>query len=171
MSSDDLARILKELDVVSKEPTRSTSGLELEYYISIKKACGYHNALDMMAEELWRIMDKQTTCVAATGYGGKPLAAALVTKYHGLKACYIREKMSDHGERKLLEGHIPTVGDKVTIIDDVFSTGSTIQRVARWLEPTGAEIVGCAVVVNRYESKIPNLGFPVKHILTSKDLI
>lgn len=53
-------------------------------------------------------------------------------------------------------------GDRVVIVDDVFSTGGTMKALLKGLEQKGAEIVDILVVIKRGECDI---GRPYKHLV------
>jgi adenine phosphoribosyltransferase len=44
-------------------------------------------------------------------------------------------------------------GEKVLMVDDLLATGGTAEAGIKWLEKLGAEIVGCAFVID-----LPDLG-------------
>jgi len=63
---------------------------------------------------------------------------------------------------------MPKEGDKVAIVDDVFTTGKSLQKIVDVIIPTGAEIVGCYVLVKRGEGQT---SVPVESLLHMEDLL
>lgn len=163
----DLIIILKKLDVVNKEPVKLKNAGISDFYIDIKKAYGNPIARDIMSKYVNECMPKETTCVAASGYGGLPLATTIASRYYK-KLTMIRDNEKKHGMGGFIDGHVPTKKDKVYIIDDVFSTGGSLNRNIQVLKPTGAKILGCFVVVKRGEGKVES---KLDYLLTPEDLL
>lgn len=139
---------LKEFGVVGKGPIKLAHGGVSDIYIDIKKAYGDPDALNMAASLLYAQFPKETTCVAAGGYGGIPLASAIAAKYN-LKLSLVREKKKDHGTEKLIDGHTPQSNDVVAVIDDVLTTGTSIKETAESVQRSGGNIAGLFAIVDR----------------------
>ena len=162
-----LINTLKTIGVVRKEAVALKHAGNSSVYIDIKKAYGYPEALTMLCKLMWEQMDKGTDCIAAGGYGGLPLAGALAEKYN-LQLTLVREKPKTHGRNVWIDGYVPKLGDKIWIIDDVFTTGKSIKQIIKTLRPTKAKVIGCSVVVRRSKKE---LTIPCKHILTIEELL
>ena len=74
------------------------------------------------------------------GIGGIPIATAYSILYNR-RLCLVREKQKEHATKKQIEGYSPTYQDKIVIIDDVFSVGTSIIETANILKTTGANII------------------------------
>jgi orotate phosphoribosyltransferase len=153
-----------------------TSGSVSDFYIDVKKACGYPSSLNAICDALYEILDKRTTCVVAGGYGGTP-AVHLAGKYN-LELTLFREKRKQHGKSSLIEswagfveGHVPTRDDKLSLIDDVWTTGGSVRGMIEVVKQSEAEIIGCYVVAKRGEGNLDDLGIPLKHLLETEDLL
>ncbi|MCL2183939.1 MAG: orotate phosphoribosyltransferase [Chitinispirillia bacterium] len=90
-------------------------------------------------------------------YKGIPLA---VTTSVALNACYSRnvsfcfnrKEAKDHGEGGVMVGHKLKAGDKVVIIEDVTTAGTSVRESVPILKNnTGAEVAGLVVSVDRME--------------------
>ena len=165
---------LKSQGIIYKEPTGKpiflSGGQISDYYVDIKKAYGQPLALEAIVDAVLEQIASETTCVAARGYGGVPLASALAVK-GGFNLTLIRDEEKKHGKGGLIDGHLPNKSDYVAIIDDVFTTGRNLRKCAEILKPTGAKIVGGYVVVRRSDSDLDNPDFPIKHIFTVEELL
>ncbi|HXK41024.1 MAG: hypothetical protein A3G45_00305 [Candidatus Staskawiczbacteria bacterium RIFCSPLOWO2_12_FULL_37_15] len=166
MTRQELTRKLLDFGIIHKGKVTLRSGKETDFYIDLKKAYGYPKLLATLVAEMNKLVPQKTTCVATIGQGGIPLAV-LVSQKLNLKLALVRDKPRKHGTRKIIDGHVPSQKDKVVIVDDVFTTGSSIRDVVGHLRPTGCKIVSAAVVVKRGAGKV---GLPLAHLLTLKDL-
>ena len=163
----ELVRELRKLGVIEREPVNLKHAGKADYYIDLKKAYGLPHVRGLISYYLWQQMNPETTCVAAAGYGGIPLATDLSMK-HNLKLTLVRDIPKRHGRSVWIDGHIPSVDDKVAIVDDVFTTGESLRQIVEAIRPTEAEILGCYVVVKRGEGSID---VPLYAILTNNDLL
>jgi orotate phosphoribosyltransferase len=165
----ELIKKLKEIpDIIYKDPYGKTipsnAGLSLDYYVDVKLAYGY--MIGLISQCLYLEMPSRTTCVAAAGYGGLPPAAVIAEK-HDLKLTLIRAEPKRHGKGGMIDGHVPTPADKITVIDDVFTTGKNMRTVTEVLKPTGAQILGYLAVVKRSEGTMDGL----KYLILAEDLL
>lgn len=166
MQKDLIAR-LKLLQIVHHGEVELSHGGTSHYYIDLKKAYGDAEAFYLLAKRLGEKIPNKVNCVAGGGYGGLPLATAVSVLYQrGLSL--VRDEPKDHGIIKTIEGYVPAKEDKVAIVDDVFTTGKSLQKIIDIITPTGAEIVGCYVLVRRGEGQI---SIPVESLLRIEDLI
>ena len=88
-------------------------------------------------------------------YKGIPLvtatAVALHTTGRDVAFCFDRKEAKDHGEGGVLVGHIPTVGQRVVIVEDVTTAGTSVRQTLPLLTQTGAQVIGLVVGVDRQE--------------------
>lgn len=90
-------------------------------------------------------------------YKGIPLAVATgiaLTEQHGrdLGVCFDRKEVKDHGEGGSLIGHDLADGDRVVIVEDVTTAGTSIRASIPTLRSIAdVEVVGLVVGVDRRE--------------------
>ncbi len=169
MEKNDLVQLLRELEIEERRPTKLKNAGESDVYFNLKKAYGDPYVLSVLRDTLWDRMRVKPTCVAAEGYGGIPLATTLAEKYC-LRLTMIREHQKEYGNMSLIESHVPGEGDAVAIIDDVLTTGKSLNRMICTVRKTGAAVLGCYVVINRSESKT-KLRAPLYHLVTADELV
>jgi orotate phosphoribosyltransferase len=121
-----------------------------------------------MGQATVEILHPDTTCLAASGYGGLPLGV-IVSQLSGLPLAMVRDSEKNHGKKGLIDGFVPTAQDKVTILDDVYTSGSSLSQTITNLHDTGADILGCHVIVARGDTS--KFEFPVSYLLSTKDLV
>ncbi|MEY2932022.1 MAG: Orotate phosphoribosyltransferase [Pseudomonadota bacterium] len=89
-------------------------------------------------------------------YKGIPLAVATATalarRGRDVGFCFNRKEAKDHGEGGVLIGHRLKDGDRVVIIEDVTTAGTSVRETVPLLRATAkVELVGLIVAVDRQE--------------------
>ena len=120
-------------------------------------------------------------------YKGIPLSVATVIAYKNLynkeiKYCSKRKEAKDHGEAGILLGYQVKDGDKVVIIEDVTTSGKSMEETVPILKAQAkVDIKGLMVSLNRQEkgkseksalAEITELyGFPANAIVTMEEVV
>ncbi len=159
-----LVKILKDKDILKFGNFTLRSGTKTHYYCDIKEALGNPILLSLFANELVKVVPKNATCIAGSGYGGITLASLVAYKLK-IPLVLVRDKIKNHGTKKSIDGYLPTNKDRICIVDDVFTTGSSIKEAKEKLMPTKAKFTKAIVVLNRSNKK------EVLSLVSNKDLI
>ncbi len=91
-------------------------------------------------------------------YKGIPLATAAAAalaanRKINVKVAFNRKEEKAHGEKGLIFGHVPIAGDRVVIVDDVFTTGETKDEAVDLLFAVpGVSCAGVVIAVDRQEA-------------------
>lgn len=121
-------------------------------------------------------------------YKGIPLSVATTiafSKLYGkeIRYCSNRKEVKDHGDTGILLGSKLKDGDKVVIIEDVTTSGKSIQETFPILkEQADVEIIGLMVSLNRMERGLETdksalceiqdkYGFPANAIVSMADVV
>lgn len=139
------------------------SGKVSSYYCDIKQTLGNPKVIRMLTDGLATLVPNGATCIAGSGYGGLTLAS-LVAYKKGLPLTLVRDVVKHHGTKQRFEGYLPGKKDVVCIIDDVYTTGSSLRDTKTKLMKTGCRFTKPIVALNRSEEK------SVIALLTSKDI-
>jgi orotate phosphoribosyltransferase len=103
--------------------------------------------------------------------GGIPIVTALSART-GLPALFVRKQAKEYGTCKLAEG--PDVaGRRVTLIEDVITTGGAVRDATTALREAGAtvELVVCAIDRSPAGANpLAEVGLEVRAVLTKADL-
>ena len=103
--------------------------------------------------------------------GGIPIVTVLSART-GLPALFVRKQAKEYGTCKLAEG--PDVaGRRVTLIEDVITTGGAVRDATNALREAGAtvELVVCAIDRSPAgENPLADVGLEVRAVLTKADL-
>lgn len=89
-------------------------------------------------------------------YKGVPLAVAtaiaLAEEGQDVGFCFDRKETKDHGEGGIFVGSQPTAGQSVVLVDDVITSGISIEKSAALLRKAAmVRILGVVVAVDRQE--------------------
>jgi orotate phosphoribosyltransferase len=90
-------------------------------------------------------------------YKGIPIATAAAIALHqeygkAAAVCFDRKEVKDHGEGGALMGHVPRDGDRVVIVEDVTTAGTSIREVVPRLRAAArVELKALVVAVDRQE--------------------
>jgi orotate phosphoribosyltransferase len=146
----------------SKEPIyKLVSGRMSQFYVNCKPvtlcARGMFLAGHLLFEE---IKDDDVTGVGGLTFGADPLAVATAfaseMKAKPINAFSIRKTRKDHGMIRWIEGDIQP-GERVAIIDDVATTGSSTIKAIERARSEGLEVVKAVIFVDRQEGGIDNI--------------
>src|SRR5689334_1096080 len=131
------------------------SGKESTYYINSKKALFNSEAVWLLGEVLWQ-MTKDLDIQAAGGLevGAIPMAAALAQRFgqegRPLEGFFVRKQAKSHGSQERIEGVLPP-GARVAMLDDVLTTGGSVQQAITEVEKAGARVAAVICIVDRLE--------------------
>lgn len=168
MSLQLLKQQLINADIVDFEAVTLRSGSAAEYYINLKKAYGDPDLLSLLGEVAAKSISPDSTCIAAAGYGGIPLGVA-TSRWSRLPLAMVRDTQKEHGKNVLVEGYRPSERDRVAIVDDVFTSGSSLLMTAQTIAAYGAIIIGCHVVVTRGD--VSGFDMPISYVLSAEELL
>ena len=127
--------------------------------------------LDAVAEAMVPLVPEGTEVLAGLEMGGIPVVTAL-GRHTGLPCAFVRKEAKAYGTRRLAEG-AETAGQRVTIVEDVVTTGGQIVLSTQDLRALGAEIADALCVINRNPSTpapLTDAGLTLHALLTAEDL-
>jgi orotate phosphoribosyltransferase len=112
--------------------------------------------LSDIAEQLHPLIPDGTERLIGLEMGGIPLATALSLK-SGLKLGFCRKKAKEYGTRLQVEGGVGS-GERVTIVEDVITSGGAALDAIRVLRDIGCEILAVLCVVDREAGAVDKFG-------------
>lgn len=166
LSLEGIRHLIRGFDLVRRLPVLQKAGTMMPVHIDIKGAFGDPERLRILAAGLNALLPPATTCVAACGYGGIPLAVTIALQ----RSCHltlVRETPKPYGAGAIIEAYLPTEADTVALIDDKIVSGSTIANAIAALIGTRAAIIGTYVVVDTRTERTD----PYVHCLFSIDTL
>ena len=127
--------------------------------------------LARVAREMVGLLPGDTDLLGGLELGGVPIAT-MVSSLTGRPGLFVRKQAKEYGTCKLAEG--PDVaGRRVTLIEDVITTGGAVRDATRALREAGAivEVVVCAIDRSPAgENPLADVGLEVRPVLTKAQL-
>ncbi|CAN5605238.1 orotate phosphoribosyltransferase [soil metagenome] len=127
--------------------------------------------LGRVAREMIQLVPQDTDLLGGLEMGGIPIAT-MISAITGTPALFVRKEAKAYGTCKLAEGP-PYAGMRVTIIEDVITTGGAVRDATRALREGGAivDVVICAIDRSPAGANpLADVGLEVRAILTKADL-
>ena len=178
------SNVLKFGDFTLKSGRKSPFFMNAGSYVSgsqLKKLGEYY------AKAIYETNGSDFDVLFGPAYKGIPLSVATTIAFYELygkeiRYCSNRKEMKDHGDVGILLGSKLKDGDRVVIIEDVTTSGKSIEETFPILKEQGdIKILGLMVSLNRMErgkgtkcalEEIRDLyGIPTAAIVTMKDVV
>jgi orotate phosphoribosyltransferase len=127
--------------------------------------------LRRLGKHLASLVPAETQRLAAPELGAVLLGGA-VSMESGLPLVLVRKEPKGYGTSKQIEGRFEP-GDRITVIEDVVTTGGDSLRSAQVLRDAGVEVIHLVVVLDRGEGGEDNIkaaGIPYSPLFRVADL-
>lgn len=154
MTKDQVLKRLAEVDIIYQEPVTFFSRGKDNFYCNIKKALGYPDILNVLADLIGERLKEDENCIAVSGYGGLTLGTVVASRFNR-KLVTVRKTEKKLGPRGLVDGYMPKKDDVVVLIDDTLATGNSIKTLLNSLIKVGTKISRAIVVVEVEKVKLP----------------
>ncbi|MBV6656397.1 MAG: orotate phosphoribosyltransferase [Devosiaceae bacterium] len=160
MTVDEVLEIFRSQDAILEGHFILSSGLHSPVFL--QKALVYQSPAK--TEQLCRALAQR---VSAAGLGPidavvAPALGAIVPGYETARQLGVRYMWveREEGTFALRRGFKLRPGAKVIIIEDIVTTGLSVREAVEALRATGADVIGCACLIDRSAGKA-DLGVPL----------
>ncbi|MEX0427170.1 orotate phosphoribosyltransferase [Nocardioides sp. DS6] len=129
--------------------------------------------LERVAAQMVDLLPADTELLGGLEMGGIPIAT-MVSAKTGLPALFVRKKAKEYGTMKLAEG--PEVaGKRITLIEDVITTGGAVRNATVALREYGASVATVVCAIDRSpggpeENPLADVDLELRSVLTKADL-
>jgi orotate phosphoribosyltransferase len=127
--------------------------------------------LARVAAAMVPMLPAETDLLGGLEMGGIPIAT-VVSAQSRIPALFVRKQAKTYGTCKLAEG--PDVaGRRITIIEDVITTGGAVRDATRALRDAGATVATVVCAIDRSpgdDNPLADVGLEVRSVLTKADL-
>lgn len=144
----------KAIIIDPANPFKWASGWNSPIYCDNRKTLSYPEIRSFIRDAfIGLIREKFEATEMVAGVATGAIAhAALVAGEMGLPMLYVRSSRKSHGTENQIEGDVST-GNRILVIEDLISTGSSSLRAVNVLQEAGLEVLGMAAIFS--------YGFPV----------
>ena len=149
---EELLELIKERGYRKGDFTLS-SGKKSEHYVNCKPIILTGRGLTLTS--LLMLKEVQTNVVAGLTLGADPLVSgvSLVSALDGrmVNALIIRKEPKGYGTASQIEGPLPVKGSKITVLEDVVTTGGSSIKAVKVLRDQGYVVERVVSIVDRQE--------------------
>ena len=170
---DELLELLKKYAYKKGEFTLS-SGKTSEHYVNCKPVTLTGRGLTLTS--LLMLKELDATIVGGLTLGADPLVSgvSLVSALDGrlVNALIVRKEAKGHGTQAWIEGPELPKGTKVTVLEDVVTTGGSDVKAAEKLRDAGYVVETVVAIVDRQEGGVEAMekaGLKLRSLFTLED--
>jgi orotate phosphoribosyltransferase len=148
-----------------------TSGKTSPYYLDLRKLPSYPEFFKIVEEAMERVKDIDYDVILGVATGGVPLASFMACKL-GKPMGYVRIEKKGHGTDRLIEAEVSD--KKVLVVDDVATTGGSLERASLEVFRNGGRVVGALVIVDREEGaerKLREMGMEFRAVYRISEIL
>ena len=157
---------LMETNCIKIGKFKLKNGEYSKYYFDMKNLISYPRLLSRIGDELFKLIDKNCNIICGVPIGGIPISTYISTKYN-IPMIICRDSVKEYGTEKCIEGTFKST-DKCIIIDDVITSGSSVNNIIKLLNDK-VSIIGVVVIIDRQQNHICNI--PVKSLYTKTNIV
>ena len=134
-----------------------SSGNLSEHYINCKPVILSGEGLSLTSFSLLELVEHDSVAVAGLTLGADPLVSGVAMAstdsdyFSTLDALIVRKEPKDYGTESQVEGPLPPKGSKITVLEDVVTTGCSSIKAVRVLREIGYEVNRVVTIVDRHE--------------------
>ena len=176
--TDELLALLKAF-AYKKGEFKLSSGKTSEHYINCKPVILSGEGLELVSTMMLKHIDSDSIAVAGLTLGADPLVSgvALVSALDSrmVNALIVRKEAKGHGTQAWIEGLLPPEKTKVTVLEDVITTGGSAIKAVEKLRDAGYEVDTVVSIVDRQEDDEANVamklsGLELKSLFTLEEI-
>ncbi len=149
------------------------SGAVSPVYLDIRIIISYPQMLQLVGDLVWKkISHLKFDVLCGVPYTALPIATYLSIE-HGVPMILKRKEAKEYGTKKIIEG-IYQPEQRVLVIEDVISTGSSILETVEPLKKEGLVVEDIAIFVDREQGgvqKLQGMGYNIHALFTMKQLL
>ena len=151
---EDFLTLLKE-DAYKKGDFKLSSGKKSEHYVNCKPVTLQGDALMFISWCMFECLEEDCDAIGGLTLGADPLVAgvamvsAIEERY--LDGLIVRKEPKGHGTKAWIEGPTLAPGSKVTVLEDVITTGGSAIQAAEKLRDAGYIVENVVAIINRQE--------------------
>ena len=175
---EELLKLLKE-NAYKKGEFKLSSGKTSEHYVNCKPVTLNGRGLTLASVMLLEHVERDSAAVGGLTLGADPIVSGVVVvsglDKRLLNGLIVRKEPKGHGTEAWIEGPILPEGSKVTVLEDVITTGGSAIKAVKRIRDAGYKVDRIVSIVDRQENDeattaMKLAGIELYSIFTLKDL-
>jgi len=155
-----------------------SSGKKSNFYFDGKQVTLHPEGAYLLARIIIeKIKNERIDALGGLTIGADPIVGAVAAVahlegLHDLKLFIVRKEPKQHGTCRWIEGPELKPGDRVVVVEDVITTGTSVLRAVNLVKEKGCDVVKVIALVDRMEGgteTLRGLGIAVDAVFTIKD--
>jgi orotate phosphoribosyltransferase len=131
------------------------SGRTSHHYVNCKPVSLSGEGLALLGALMLEQVEVEAAAVAGLTLGADPLVSAVALRAalagRPLDALIVRKEAKGHGTGAWLEGPLPEPGSRITVLEDVVTTGGSSLKAVKQLREAGYTVERVVTIVDRQE--------------------
>ena len=155
---NELLNLLKQY-AYRKGEFKLSSGRTSEHYCNCKPVTLSAQGINLVSTLLLECISSDVVAVGGLTLGADPLVTGVAMASDGclwapdLNGLIVRKKPKGYGTGAWIEGPLPLEGSKVTVLEDVITTGGSAIKAAKKLRDAGYVVDRVVAIVDRQEDE------------------
>ena len=170
---EDLLNRMKDV-CYKKGNFKLSSGQGSQHYINCKNLTLSSIGLRIISNLMLDLVEDTSEAVGGLTLGADPLVSGVSLASNGkLDAFIIRKEPKGHGTQAWIEGPPQVEGARITILEDVVTTGGSAIKASEKLRDAGYVVERVVAIVDRQEGgsdAMKEVGLELKSLFTLDDL-
>lgn len=159
------------INVSNQDDFEVQPGVYSSVYVNFKSTLSDPKTRKTISRLIAKNTNKSCESICGIESGGSYYAAA-VADLLNTKLIFFRKSKKQYNIKNRFAGTLPKKGERVTLIDDVMSSGNTLAKVVNYLKDIGCSVDAIVIFSYCWEQQIAsNLGIKVKALSTSNELV
>lgn len=162
MTNEEVLTILKETGALKEGHFRLTSGLHSDHYVQCSQLLKYPWLAEKVCAALAeKFLEEKPDVVIGPAIGGI-LVAYEVARALKVPALFAER---EEGVMTLRRGFKVEPGQKVIVIEDVFTTGGSAQEVIALAQNMGGNVIAAGSIIDRTAGNVVKLKVPYQSLI------
>ena len=138
---------LQEKNIIQYGNFKLKSGIESNIYIDLRKVISFPKLHKEICNKIMEKINPDIDLICGTPYGAVSYASYIsITK--NIPMIFLRKEQKNHGTKKMIEGNYES-NNKVVLIEDVTTTGSSVFEAIDNLELHGLKVTQIITIISR----------------------
>ncbi len=150
LPKDQILQIFRETDALLEGHFVLTSGLHSPHYFQCAKVLQYPKYLHLLAGDIAKHYEYSEVEVVISPAVGGIVVGTEVGRILGIRTVFAER---ENGVMKLRRGFDIKKGERVLVVEDVVTTGGSVDEVCALVKASDAKLVGIGCIVDRSNGK------------------